>query len=125
MWPFKPRRKPAPDNRQWNEDWCIGDEAECLVDVWMFTGPNDPKKGDVLTVTAIIDGVDDKAIAPIIWGSRQPIHIATNALDSASCAPPAPPKPSALPNRSERKPKHDLASMDRGRIEYHSANPHW
>lgn len=35
MWPFRKKPTPKPpriDMRDWNEDWKIGDTAECIVD---------------------------------------------------------------------------------------------
>lgn len=64
MWPF--RKKPEPpapqnDGRVWNEDWQIGDTAECIRehDGWH---PNvvpwhRPKKGQRFTVTGFSEGM--------------------------------------------------------------------
>lgn len=40
MWPFRKKPKPPIDARVWNEDWKVGDVAECIVgpDFW---GPDD------------------------------------------------------------------------------------
>ena len=37
MWPFrkKPEPPPAPrDRRVWNDDWKVGDTAECVITEW-------------------------------------------------------------------------------------------
>ena len=60
MWPF--RKKPAPlaDMRVWNEDWKIGDTAECIVgqeDWHSSIKPwNCPAKGAQLIVTRFHEG---------------------------------------------------------------------
>ena len=46
-----------PDRREWNEDWAVGDLAECLHDGWH---PHDssvphPRCGDVLRVRAVVE----------------------------------------------------------------------
>lgn len=56
------RKPPAPrppvDRRGWTEDWQVGDLAQCLVD--QFDGPTlqDPKRGEVLRVAGLWEGVD-------------------------------------------------------------------
>lgn len=32
MWPFRKKSQPSVDRREWNEDWQVGDTAECIVD---------------------------------------------------------------------------------------------
>ena len=32
MWPFRNKTAPPRDARDWNDDWQIGDTAECIVD---------------------------------------------------------------------------------------------
>ncbi len=32
MWPFKKKPAPIVDARDWNEDWSVGDTAECIND---------------------------------------------------------------------------------------------
>lgn len=32
MWPFKKKPNPPLDLRDWNDDWKVGDTAECIVD---------------------------------------------------------------------------------------------
>lgn len=32
MWPFRKKPVPVLDKREWNEDWKVGDTAECIVD---------------------------------------------------------------------------------------------
>jgi hypothetical protein len=56
MWPFNRKPETAPpliDKRGWNEDWQVGDIAECINDNWDFASPQDPKVGDVLTVSGL------------------------------------------------------------------------
>ena len=55
MWPF--RKKPEPkapphDKRNWNEDWKVGDTAECVVKDWHESVQpwNRPNFGDRLVV---------------------------------------------------------------------------
>lgn len=50
----------APEDRRgWNEDWQIGDLAECLVskEKWKPCRPNDPDKGEILRVNAMTEGL--------------------------------------------------------------------
>lgn len=64
FWPFKKRTPPPPpveDRRVWNEDWRVGDTAECIVgpDAW---GPDDPpwwraKLGERYIVTGFSEGL--------------------------------------------------------------------
>jgi len=65
MWPFK--KKPAPsahpaDLRVWNEDWRVGDTAECIVDGVTSTWHPTVRPwervpfGGRLTVSAFADG---------------------------------------------------------------------
>lgn len=55
FWPF--RRKPTPpvDHRIMNEDWAVGDLAQCIDDRFCDPEPFDPKVGDVLRVAGIDD----------------------------------------------------------------------
>lgn len=57
FWPF--RRRKIVDRRILNEDWAVGDLAECLVDpaMWGFDSGDEPRKGAVLRVTRIEDRV--------------------------------------------------------------------
>ena len=54
------RREPEPpkvqDRRWMNEDWRVGDLAECICGNWEFPQPEDPMSGDILRVTSIGDG---------------------------------------------------------------------
>jgi hypothetical protein len=56
------RRKPAPpakpirDLRNMNEDWAVGDLAQCIDGNWPDTSQANPKVGDVLRVAEVIDG---------------------------------------------------------------------
>lgn len=66
MWPF--RKKPEPpappsppiDQRIWNEDWCVGDTAECVThfESWNpSTLPwHRPALGQRLTVVGFMEG---------------------------------------------------------------------
>lgn len=68
MWPFRRKPKPADpapvspphpiaDRRFMNEDWKVGDIAECMTDDWPRNGKPHPRKGDRLRVTRIIENV--------------------------------------------------------------------
>lgn len=47
------------DLRGWNEDWRVGDLAQCVVKGgWAEPLPDDPKFGDILRVNHMIEGVD-------------------------------------------------------------------
>ena len=48
-------RKPR-DERGWNEDWQVGDIAECVLDDWLDLQEFNPKKGDILTVSSLYEG---------------------------------------------------------------------
>jgi hypothetical protein len=59
--PFRRKQPNAPDDqRQMSEDWAPGDLAECIKDNWPFVLGVffHPKKGDVLRVTEVNEGVD-------------------------------------------------------------------
>jgi hypothetical protein len=66
FWPFnrkKPEPKPEPiDRRDWNEDWQVGDIAECIVEIgdWNETVKpwERPAKGDRLVVAGFDEGID-------------------------------------------------------------------
>ena len=67
FWPFKRRSPAAPaakpalayDLRGLNEDWQIGDLAECLIDQasWRPPATDDPARGEVRRVAAIVTGL--------------------------------------------------------------------
>ena len=44
------------DERGWNEDWQVGDIAECVADDWVRWQEFNPKKGDILTVSRLYEG---------------------------------------------------------------------
>jgi hypothetical protein len=48
---------PPRDERGWAEDWQVGDVAECIADDWHVESTFNPKRGDVLTVSGLIEGV--------------------------------------------------------------------
>jgi hypothetical protein len=54
MWPF--RKKPKPVLPPINEDWQVGDQAECLNNGKGWQGGNGPDGGDVATVTGVFAG---------------------------------------------------------------------
>lgn len=59
IWPFKKKPAPQPtiDNREWNEDWRVGDIAECIRGEWPNIEPwLAPRKGEKLKVAAFRDG---------------------------------------------------------------------
>lgn len=69
------RREPPPtprqiiDRRTMNEDWRVGDLACCVMrpGMWWSPGsPFDPKDGDILRVSHILDGVHEKSDSLII-----------------------------------------------------------
>lgn len=58
-WP--PSAPPPQDKRGWNEDWQVGDLAECVLpvdQVWPDDFAENPKRGDVLRVNALVEGLD-------------------------------------------------------------------
>lgn len=62
MWPFRKKtRSPAPpvDRRIWNEDWRIGDIAECVSDRFHESVEpwERPNIGDRLIVTGFSEGL--------------------------------------------------------------------
>ncbi len=66
MWPFS--KKPAPkapfrDYRIWNEDWKVGDTAECVTDNWHDCIPpwHRPAIGARFTVVGFSEGANDIA----------------------------------------------------------------
>jgi hypothetical protein len=48
-----PQPLPLLDLRGLNEDWQVGDLAECVLDDWVSDHPLNPKKGEVLTVSFV------------------------------------------------------------------------
>jgi hypothetical protein len=51
------RKAPTPvDLRGWNEDWQVGDLAVCIEDEWGRVHCAAPVKGDVLRVSALMEG---------------------------------------------------------------------
>ncbi len=52
-------RKPKPpiDRRGWSEDWQVGDVAVCVIDAWTVDWPENPKRGDTLRVSGLIEGI--------------------------------------------------------------------
>jgi hypothetical protein len=63
FWPFNSRQAPVSpagekprDERGWNEDWQVGDLAECVADDLAIQLCYNPKKGDVLTVSQLTEG---------------------------------------------------------------------
>lgn len=60
-------RKPSViDARHMSEDWKIGDLALCIRDDWTYSDLYDPHVGDLLHVSAIRDGVDERSRTRII-----------------------------------------------------------
>lgn len=55
IWPFRKRPPKVVDRRHMNEDWCVGDLAECISDDFHPADSLDPKTGDVLRVTGVSD----------------------------------------------------------------------
>lgn len=65
-WPWQKKKPPAPrDARVWNDDWQIGDTAECVIDFDEWHDCVDPweriPKGTMLTVVGFSDQVNSKA----------------------------------------------------------------
>ncbi|WP_062770454.1 hypothetical protein [Sphingopyxis terrae] len=54
-------RKPKPtqpiDRRGWSEDWQVGDLAQCISDKWYRQWAENPKRGDVLRVCGLVEGI--------------------------------------------------------------------
>lgn len=66
IWPFKRKQPPAPpappkDTRVWNDDWSVGDTAECVVEWDAFTDDvkpwERPAKGQRLTVSGFSEKI--------------------------------------------------------------------
>ena len=53
IWPFRKRKPAIVDRRFMNEDWCVGDLAECISEGFASPDCHDPKRGDVLRVTVV------------------------------------------------------------------------
>ena len=60
IWPFR-RKKPVVDIREGGWQWAPGVLAECLVDAFVLF-PFDPRKGQILRVSAVHDDVGDRGI---------------------------------------------------------------
>ncbi|MGL5734313.1 MAG: hypothetical protein ACRCYS_05540 [Beijerinckiaceae bacterium] len=62
MWPFRKKPEPPRDLREWNEDWKIGDTAECIIEPtsprWSNRCPpwERPALGQRLTVSGFAEG---------------------------------------------------------------------
>lgn len=54
-----PPSPPSPvDRREMNEDWTVGDLAECIADNWSKQDfPGNPRVGDVLRVSGVTEGI--------------------------------------------------------------------
>ena len=75
---------PKPrDERGWNEDWQVGDIAECVADDWADWQEFNPKKGDILTVSSLYEGptLNTQATAKVRCSAA-----------SRETTPPAPPQ---------------------------------
>lgn len=58
-------RRRVIDKRAMNEDWAVGDLAECIDgDRWIkdFASEADPKTGDILRVRELIDAVNHHSV---------------------------------------------------------------
>jgi hypothetical protein len=51
-----PTQQAIVDRREMNEDWQIGDLAECIADSWHIPDQCSPRVGDILRVSGVIDG---------------------------------------------------------------------
>lgn len=60
MWPFKKKPSPPQDLRVWNEDWQIGDTAECICGDWHDSVKpwEKPQMGQRFIVTGFEEGRD-------------------------------------------------------------------
>ena len=86
MWPFKRNPPPLVDNRVWNEDWRVGDTAECIIgqDKWNTLIPpwEKPAKGQRLTVSGFRDGIGygSRAAYYFLLFSDWPVGLSTQAF---------------------------------------------
>lgn len=85
MWPFRKKPEPTKDWRDWNEDWKVGDTAECIVDGSNVTWNDSvqpwhrPSFGQRLTVSGFIEGMATGApvLSYFLKFSDWPVTIAT------------------------------------------------
>lgn len=57
IWPFKKRPTSPPQKLPpINEDWAVGDEAECVKGCSWFGGKEGPDTGDIFTVRKVMAG---------------------------------------------------------------------
>lgn len=86
MWPFKKKPQPkAPprDERVWNEDWQVGDTAECCSDVWsdLVKPWHRCKIGARFTVTGFAEGeADDGTLRYFLHLKGWPVAVSTTAF---------------------------------------------
>ena len=64
-----PKPLPLHDLRGLNEDWKVGDLAECICDDWSVPLTCNPKKGEFLTVSRVSDDGDQ-----VVDGRRFQFH---------------------------------------------------
>lgn len=66
MWPFRKRKAPKQsvrDERNWNEDWQVGDIAECVVDFDAFHESVEPWHRPKLGQQFVVTGFSDATAA--------------------------------------------------------------
>ncbi len=87
MWPFrKPPIPPTPlaDHREWNDDWKVGDTAECVIDFddWHpeVKPWNKTPKGARFTVIGFSEGANFGIRAYLLTLEGWPVRLATTAF---------------------------------------------
>ncbi len=73
---FGRKPKPPVDRRGWSEDWQVGDVALCISDMWHLQFADDPKRGDVLRVCGLVEGLNTtgKAIISALQFEGKPAN---------------------------------------------------
>jgi hypothetical protein len=57
---------PPEDRREWNEDWRVGDLAECINGSWLNDPPHSPQPPSIYRVREIDEGVTADGSAIIV-----------------------------------------------------------
>ena len=130
---FGRKPKPPVDRRGWSEDWQVGDVALCISDMWHLQFADDPKRGDVLRVCGLVEGLNTtgKAIISALQFEGKPANHAwaekmfqkirpaeqcfTEAMRNLLRQPVTPTGPFTLDRDGEGATGHDARCVNAGR----------
>lgn len=86
---FGRNQRQLTDGRKLSEDWKVGDLAVCLIDRWWPGTASDPKKGDLLRVSCVSEGIvtgRDYLVIGLRFESK-PQHIFWNNINFRKVRP--------------------------------------